>query len=79
MPEAYEFGQWEPEGAPSNCPVTTLIPTWKMLTTLDMSHNSIAQIDDSVVRPLEEYLQFDISGALGWNPKRDAQWILCLH
>lgn len=56
MPEAYEFDQWEPEGAPSNCPVTAIIPTWKTLTTLDMSHNSISQIDDSVVRLHYKYL-----------------------
>lgn len=49
VPEAYEFDQWEPEGASSN-PVTAVIPTWRTLTTLDMSHNSIAQIDNSVVR-----------------------------
>ncbi|KAG8128277.1 hypothetical protein E2320_015138 [Naja naja] len=47
VPEAYEFDQWEPEGASSN-PVTAVIPTWRTLTTLDMSHNSIAQIDNSV-------------------------------
>ncbi|XP_063147970.1 nischarin isoform X2 [Candoia aspera] len=47
VPEAYEFDQWEPEGTSSN-PVTAVIPTWRTLTTLDMSHNSIAQIDHSV-------------------------------
>lgn len=51
VPEASEFDQWEPEGALSGCPVTAVIPTWRTLTTLDMSHNSISQIDDSVVRP----------------------------
>lgn len=52
MPEASEFDQWEPEDAldNSNCPVTAIIPTWRTLTTLDMSHNSISEIDDSVVR-----------------------------
>ena len=50
MPESSEFDQWEPEGATSSCPVTAVIPTWRTLTTLDMSHNSISQIDDSVVR-----------------------------
>lgn len=50
MPEASEFDQWEPEGASSSCPVTAVIPTWRTLTTLDMSHNNISQIDDSVVR-----------------------------
>lgn len=62
MPEAYEFDQWEPEGAPSSCPVTAVIPTWKTLTTLDMSHNSISQIDDSVVRLNENiYMQTDLT------------------
>lgn len=57
VPEAYEFDQWEPEGAPSSCPVTAVIPTWKTLTTLDMSHNSISQIDDSVkLMPKIEFL-----------------------
>lgn len=52
VPEASEFGQWEPEDALDNssCPVTAIIPTWRTLTTLDMSHNSISEIDDSVVR-----------------------------
>lgn len=50
MPEASEFDQWEPEGASASCPVTAVIPTWRNLTTLDMSHNNISQIDDSVVR-----------------------------
>lgn len=52
MPEASEFDQWEPEDALDNssCPVTAIIPTWRTLTTLDMSHNSISEIDDSVVR-----------------------------
>ncbi|XP_062977214.1 nischarin isoform X2 [Elgaria multicarinata webbii] len=57
VPEVYEFDQWEPEGAPSSCPVTAVIPTWRMLTTLDMSHNSIARIDDSVkLMPKIEFL-----------------------
>ncbi|KAH0630044.1 hypothetical protein JD844_012627 [Phrynosoma platyrhinos] len=57
VPEAYEFDQWEPEGAPSSCPVTAVIPTWRTLTTLDMSHNSIARIDDSVrLMPKIEFL-----------------------
>ncbi|XP_070793151.1 nischarin isoform X5 [Pituophis catenifer annectens] len=56
VPEAYEFDQWEPEGASSN-PVTAVIPTWRTLTTLDMSHNSIAQIDNSVkLMPKIEFL-----------------------
>ncbi|XP_053150278.1 nischarin isoform X2 [Hemicordylus capensis] len=57
VPEAYEFDEWEPEGAPSSCPVTAVIPTWRTLTTLDMSHNSITQIDDSVkLMPKIEFL-----------------------
>ncbi|XP_048343606.1 nischarin isoform X3 [Sphaerodactylus townsendi] len=57
VPEAFEFDQWEPEGAPSSHPVTAVIPTWKTLTTLDMSHNSISKIDDSVkLMPKIEFL-----------------------
>ncbi|XP_068451947.1 nischarin isoform X2 [Clinocottus analis] len=48
VPEASEFSQWEAEGAESGCPVTAVIPVWKSLTTLDMSHNAIAAIDGSV-------------------------------
>uniref|UniRef100_A0A671L7H2 Nischarin-like n=1 Tax=Sinocyclocheilus anshuiensis TaxID=1608454 RepID=A0A671L7H2_9TELE len=48
VPEASEFAQWEPEGVDTDCPVTAIIPTWKMLTTLDMSRNFICCIDDSV-------------------------------
>ncbi|XP_016384314.1 nischarin [Sinocyclocheilus rhinocerous] len=48
VPEASEFAQWEPEGVDTDCPVTAIIPTWKMLTTLDMSRNFIRCIDDSV-------------------------------
>ncbi|TRZ01620.1 hypothetical protein DNTS_022973 [Danionella cerebrum] len=48
VPEACEFAQWEPEGQESLGPVTAVIPTWKMLTTLDMSRNSICCIDESV-------------------------------
>lgn len=49
VPEASELSQWEPEGVESDCAVTVLIPVWKNLTTLDMSHNSIKTIDRSVV------------------------------
>uniref|UniRef100_A0A4W5KXG7 PX domain-containing protein n=1 Tax=Hucho hucho TaxID=62062 RepID=A0A4W5KXG7_9TELE len=49
VPEACESPQWVAEGAPTDCPVTTIIPTWKTLTTLDMSHNHIGCIDNSVV------------------------------
>uniref|UniRef100_A0A4W6C4L6 Nischarin n=1 Tax=Lates calcarifer TaxID=8187 RepID=A0A4W6C4L6_LATCA len=48
VPEASEFSQWEPEGAESGCPVTAVIPVWRNLTTLDMSHNCISAIDSSV-------------------------------
>ncbi|XP_056303562.1 nischarin isoform X1 [Danio aesculapii] len=48
VPEASEFAQWEPEGVDTDCPVTAIIPTWKMLTTLDMSRNYIRCIDESV-------------------------------
>lgn len=50
VPEASEFSQWEPEGVESGCPVTAVIPVWRNLTTLDMSHNCISSIDSSVVR-----------------------------
>lgn len=50
VPEASEFSQWEPEGAESGCPVTAVIPVWRSLTTLDLSHNCISSIDSSVVR-----------------------------
>lgn len=49
VPEASEFAQWVPEGVDTDCPVTAVIPTWKTLTTLDMSHNQITCIDESVV------------------------------
>ncbi|XP_060766914.1 nischarin isoform X3 [Neoarius graeffei] len=48
VPEAAEFAQWEPEGVDIDCAVTAIIPTWKILTTLDMSHNNICCIDESV-------------------------------
>ncbi|KAF4097503.1 nischarin isoform X1 [Onychostoma macrolepis] len=48
VPEASEFAQWEPEGVDTDSPVTAIIPTWKMLTTLDMSRNFIRCIDESV-------------------------------
>ncbi|XP_051483290.1 nischarin isoform X3 [Apus apus] len=63
VPEASEFDQWEPEGATSSCPVTAIIPTWRTLTTLDMSHNSISQIDDSVkLIPQIEFLDLSHNG-----------------
>ncbi|XP_071193102.1 nischarin isoform X1 [Salvelinus alpinus] len=57
VPEACESPQWVAEGALSDCPVTTIIPTWKTLTTLDMSHNHIGCIDNSVkLIPKVEFL-----------------------
>ncbi|KAL4655830.1 nischarin isoform X1 [Arapaima gigas] len=57
VPEASEFAQWEAEGMASDCPVTAVIPTWKMLTTLDMSHNNLKCIDESVkLIPKVEFL-----------------------
>uniref|UniRef100_A0A8V5G6X4 Nischarin n=1 Tax=Melopsittacus undulatus TaxID=13146 RepID=A0A8V5G6X4_MELUD len=63
VPEASEFDQWEPEGETSSRPVTAVIPTWRTLTTLDMSHNSISQIDDSVkLIPKIEFLDLSHNG-----------------
>uniref|UniRef100_I3IVE1 Nischarin n=1 Tax=Oreochromis niloticus TaxID=8128 RepID=I3IVE1_ORENI len=57
VPEASEFSQWEPEGVESGCPVTAVIPVWRNLTTLDMSHNCINSIDSSVkLMPKVEFL-----------------------
>ncbi|XP_041637463.1 nischarin isoform X2 [Cheilinus undulatus] len=57
VPEASEFSQWEAEGAESGCPVTAVIPVWRNLTTLDMSHNCISSIDSSVkLIPKVEFL-----------------------
>ncbi|XP_020486354.2 nischarin isoform X1 [Labrus bergylta] len=57
VPEASEFSQWEAEGAESGCPVTAVIPVWRNLTTLDMSHNGISSIDSSVkLIPKVEFL-----------------------
>ncbi|KAF5908877.1 nischarin isoform X1, partial [Clarias magur] len=57
VPEAAEFAQWEPEGLDIDGAVTAIIPTWKLLTTLDMSHNNISCIDESVkLIPAVEFL-----------------------
>ncbi|KAJ8259877.1 hypothetical protein GJAV_G00174470 [Gymnothorax javanicus] len=57
VPESAEFAQWEAEGVTSDCPVTAIIPTWGTLTTLDMSHNRISCIDESVkLIPKVEFL-----------------------
>ncbi|NP_001091209.1 nischarin S homeolog [Xenopus laevis] len=59
VPEAYEFEQWEPEGGASESPITAVVPKWRKLTTLDLSHNHISSIDDSVkLIPEIEYLDF---------------------
>ncbi|KAK3536515.1 hypothetical protein QTP86_013838 [Hemibagrus guttatus] len=56
-PEAAELAQWEPQGVDIDCAVTAIIPTWKILTTLDMSHNNICCIDESVkLIPSVEFL-----------------------
>uniref|UniRef100_A0A8C5AML1 Nischarin n=1 Tax=Gadus morhua TaxID=8049 RepID=A0A8C5AML1_GADMO len=50
-PEASEFPQWEAESAEGAGPgshVTAVIPLWSKLTTLDLSHNTITEIDASV-------------------------------
>ncbi|XP_033829936.1 nischarin isoform X1 [Periophthalmus magnuspinnatus] len=57
VPEASEFPQWEPEGAVSVCPVTAVVPVWRSLTTLDLSHNNISAVDSSVkLIPKVEFL-----------------------
>ncbi|XP_067097416.1 nischarin isoform X1 [Osmerus mordax] len=57
VPEALEFPQWEADEVETDCPVTAVIPAWKTLTTLDMSHNQISRIDDSVkLIPKVEFL-----------------------
>ncbi|XP_068172515.1 nischarin isoform X2 [Antennarius striatus] len=57
VPEAKEFPQWEAEGLAPECPVTAVIPVWRSLTTLDMSHNGISSIDSSVkLIPKVEFL-----------------------
>ncbi|XP_077385751.1 nischarin isoform X2 [Festucalex cinctus] len=48
VPEASEFPQWEAEGSERGSPVTAVVPRWRNLTTLDMSHNAIGAIDGSV-------------------------------
>nr|DBA18741.1 TPA: hypothetical protein GDO54_016953 [Pyxicephalus adspersus] len=57
VPEALEFDHWEAEGATSDCPITAIVPKWSALTTVDMSHNQISCIDDSVkIAPEIEFL-----------------------
>ncbi|CAO2638225.1 Nisch [Lemmus lemmus] len=65
VPEASEFDEWEPEGTALEGPVTAVIPTWQALTTLDLSHNSISEIDESVkLIPKIEYLDLSHNGVL---------------
>lgn len=67
VPEASEFDEWEPEGAALEGPVTAIIPTWQALTTLDLSHNSISKIDESVVCSQQWALGFSTRGwAFKW-------------
>ncbi|XP_069823240.1 nischarin isoform X2 [Dendropsophus ebraccatus] len=57
VPEALEFDQWVAEGTSSDCPITAVVPKWSALTTVDMSHNQISAIDDSVkLTPQVEFL-----------------------
>ncbi|KAM4021595.1 nischarin isoform 2-T2 [Anomaloglossus baeobatrachus] len=57
VPEALEFDNWEAEGSSPDCPITAVVPKWSALTTVDMSHNQIASIDDSVkLTPQVEFL-----------------------
>uniref|UniRef100_A0A2K6FLU9 Nischarin n=1 Tax=Propithecus coquereli TaxID=379532 RepID=A0A2K6FLU9_PROCO len=65
VPEALEFDEWEPEGTALEGPVTAVIPTWQALTTLDLSHNSISEIDESVkLIPKIEFLDLSHNGLL---------------
>ncbi|XP_059519355.1 nischarin isoform X8 [Myotis daubentonii] len=65
VPEASEFDEWEPEGTALEGPVTAIIPTWQALTTLDLSHNSISTIDESVkLIPKLEFLDMSHNGVL---------------
>ncbi|CAF94647.1 unnamed protein product, partial [Tetraodon nigroviridis] len=57
VPEASEFSQWEAEGEKSERDITAVVPVWRSLTTLDMSHNRISAIDRSVkLIPRVEFL-----------------------
>ncbi|OWK02397.1 hypothetical protein Celaphus_00010468, partial [Cervus elaphus hippelaphus] len=68
VPEASEFDEWEPAGAALEGPVTAVIPTWQALTALDLSHNSISEIDESVkLIPKIEFLDLSHNGVLVMN------------
>ncbi|XP_012886192.1 PREDICTED: nischarin isoform X1 [Dipodomys ordii] len=65
VPEASEFDEWEPEGTALEGPVTAVIPTWQALTALDLSHNNISEIDESVkLIPKIEFLDLSHNGVL---------------
>uniref|UniRef100_A0A8C0CWV4 Nischarin n=1 Tax=Balaenoptera musculus TaxID=9771 RepID=A0A8C0CWV4_BALMU len=65
VPEASEFDEWEPAGAALEGTVTAVIPTWQALTALDLSHNSISEIDESVkLIPKIEFLDLSHNGVL---------------
>ncbi|ELV10376.1 Nischarin [Tupaia chinensis] len=65
VPEASEFDEWEPEGTALEGPVTAVIPTWQALTALDLSHNGISVIDESVkLIPKIEFLDLSHNGVL---------------
>ncbi|XP_075689889.1 nischarin isoform X2 [Rhinoderma darwinii] len=57
VPEALEFDHWVAEGTSSDCNITAVVPKWSALTTVDMSHNQISSIEDSVkLTPQVEFL-----------------------
>lgn len=71
VPEASEFDEWEPEGTALDGPVTAIIPTWQALTALDLSHNSISEIDESVVHSLPQVPGLpDLARPGGWGVSR---------
>lgn len=65
VPEALEYDEWEPAEEVLEGPVTAIIPTWKMLTTLDLSHNSISEINEFLTHiPKIEFLDLSHNGVL---------------
>uniref|UniRef100_A0A2K5D890 Uncharacterized protein n=1 Tax=Aotus nancymaae TaxID=37293 RepID=A0A2K5D890_AOTNA len=68
VPEASEFDEWGPEVTALEGPVTAVIPTWQALTTLDLSHNSISEINESVkLIPKIEFLDNLVHLDLSYN------------
>ncbi|KAF7650462.1 hypothetical protein LDENG_00125810 [Lucifuga dentata] len=61
VPEASEFSEWDVEGAESGCPIMAVIPVWRNLTTLDMSHNGISTIDGSMQKMVPKVEFLDLS------------------